>query len=56
MKHFNTRLLFLTIPKPLKPYTLFKKKYPFRSLSPSYRLYESEADLKVEAKALGAGG
>jgi hypothetical protein len=30
------RLLFLTIPKPLKQYTLFKKDYPFRSpLSPS---------------------
>jgi hypothetical protein len=25
------RLFFLTIPKPLKQYTLFKKEYPFRS-------------------------
>jgi hypothetical protein len=24
------RLFFPTIPKPLKQYTLFKKKYPFR--------------------------
>jgi len=24
------RLFFLTIPKPLKQYTLFKKDYPFR--------------------------
>jgi len=24
------RLSFLTIPKPLKQYTLFKKEYPFR--------------------------
>jgi hypothetical protein len=24
-------LFFLTIPKPLKQYTLFKKDYPFRS-------------------------
>jgi hypothetical protein len=25
------RLFFLTFPKPLKQYTLFKKDYPFRS-------------------------
>jgi len=25
------RLFFLTIPKPLKQHTLFKKNYPFRS-------------------------
>ena len=31
MKYFNWRLFILTIPKPLKQYTLFKKDYPFRS-------------------------
>jgi len=30
LKCFGIRLFFLTIPKPLKQYTLFKKKYPFR--------------------------
>ncbi len=30
-KCFGMRLFFLTIPKPLKQYTLFKKEYPFRS-------------------------
>jgi len=29
---FGMRLFFLTIPKPLKQYTLFKKDDPFRSL------------------------
>jgi len=33
MKYFDMRLFFLTIPKPLKQYTLFKKDYPFRSSS-----------------------
>jgi hypothetical protein len=33
MKYFDLRLFFLTIPKPLKQYTLFKKDYPFRSPS-----------------------
>jgi len=36
VKYFGMRLLFLTIPKPLKQYTVFKKNYPFRS--PSRRL------------------
>jgi hypothetical protein len=31
MKYFGMRLFFLTIPKPLKQYTLFKKDYPIRS-------------------------
>jgi len=31
MRYFDMRLFFLTIPKPLKQYTLFKKEYPFRS-------------------------
>ena len=31
MGYFDMRLFFLTIPKPLKQYTLFKKDYPFRS-------------------------
>ena len=31
MKYFDMRLFFITIPKPLKQYTLFKKDYPFRS-------------------------
>jgi hypothetical protein len=31
LKCFCLRLFFLTIPKPLKQYTLFKKDYPFRS-------------------------
>jgi hypothetical protein len=30
VKHFSMRLFFLTIPKLLKQYTLFKKNYPFR--------------------------
>jgi len=42
MKYLKTRLLFLTIPKPLKQYTLFKKDYPLRSLM--RRLSEPEAD------------
>jgi len=29
-EYFGMRLFFLTIPKPLKQYTLFKKDYPFR--------------------------
>jgi hypothetical protein len=29
--YFDTRLFFLTIPKPLKQYTLIKKDYPLRS-------------------------
>jgi hypothetical protein len=33
MKYLDWRLFFLTIPKPLKQYTLFKKDYPFRSPS-----------------------
>jgi len=32
MKYFDLRLFFITILKPLKQYTLFKKEYPFRSL------------------------
>ena len=41
-------LFFLTIPKSLKQYTLFKKDNPFRSsLSPSFRLYDSKAGLKA---------
>ena len=31
MRYFDMRLFFLTTPKPLKQYTLFKKEYPFRS-------------------------
>jgi len=31
MGYFDMRLFFLTIPKPLKQYTLFKKDNPFRS-------------------------
>jgi hypothetical protein len=42
MKYFKTRLLFLTIPKPLEQYTLFKKDYPLRSLK--RKLSEPEAD------------
>jgi hypothetical protein len=30
-EYFDMPLFFLTIPKPLKQYTLFKKYYPFRS-------------------------
>jgi hypothetical protein len=30
MRYFDMRLFFLTIPKSLKQYTLFKKDYPFR--------------------------
>jgi len=41
LKYFAFRLFFLTIPKPLKQYTLFKKDYPFRS--PKRVLYEPEA-------------
>jgi len=37
------RLFFLTIPKPLKQYTLFKKDYPFRSMR--RRLSEPEDDI-----------
>ena len=37
MKYLDKSLLFLTIPKPLKQYALFKKDYPFRS--PRRRLY-----------------
>jgi len=29
-EYFGMRLFFLTIPKPLKQYTLFKKDDPFR--------------------------
>ena len=39
-KTFGMRLFFLTIPKPLKQCTLFKKEYPFRS--PRQRFYEPE--------------
>jgi len=31
MRYLGMRLFFLTIPKTLKQYTLFKKDYPFRS-------------------------
>jgi len=31
LQYFGIRLFFLTIPKPLKQYTLFKKDDPFRS-------------------------
>jgi hypothetical protein len=37
LKYFGIRLFFLTIPKPLKQYTLFKKDNPFRSLAPDPR-------------------
>ncbi len=40
MKYFDMRLFFLTIPKPLKQYTLFKKDYPFRSSNQSL-MYKS---------------
>jgi len=30
LKSLGARLFFLTIPKPLKQYTLLKKDYPFR--------------------------
>jgi hypothetical protein len=30
MRYFGMRLFFLTVPKPLKQYTLFKKDDPFR--------------------------
>jgi D-inositol-3-phosphate glycosyltransferase len=45
VKYFGMRLLFLTIPKPLKQDTLFKKDYPFRS--PRRRLSEPETDKYV---------
>jgi hypothetical protein len=45
-KFFRSASVFLTIPKPLKQYTLFKKAYPSRAhLSPSCRLYAPEAGL-----------
>ena len=31
LNYFDMRLFLLTIPKPLKQYTHFKKDYPFRS-------------------------
>jgi len=47
-------LFFLTIPKPLKQYTLLKKDYPFRLLlSPSCGFYEPEAGM--EALRAGSG-
>jgi len=42
---FGMRLFFLTIPKSLKQYTLFKKDYPFRS--PIHRLCKPEAHTHV---------
>jgi len=51
MKYFDLRLFFLTILKPLKQYTLFKKEYPFRSplRLPPRRFFSSER-LETEAK------
>ena len=48
-------LFFLTIPKPLKQYTLFKKHNPFRSPSRSFypsacKLYEPEAEAEVNKR------
>jgi hypothetical protein len=53
MKYFKTRLLFLTIPKPLKQYTLFKKDYPLRTLMrrlypPACKPYGLEAEPEVD--------
>jgi len=45
LNSFGMRLFFLTIPKPLKQYTLFKKDDPLRS--PKRRLYEPEAHTYV---------
>jgi hypothetical protein len=51
MKYFDLRLFFLTILKPLKQYTLFKKEYPFRtSLRSSARKFLSSERLETEAK------
>jgi hypothetical protein len=53
LKYFGVRLFFLTIPKPLKQSTLFKKDDPFRSpLSPSCRLYKPEAGLEEEPELI----
>ena len=45
--------VFLTIPKPLKQYTLFKKHHPFRSPScslcpPACKLYKPEEEPEVD--------
>ena len=51
MKYFDLRLFFLTILKPLKQYTLFKKEYPFRSsFRPPARKFLSSERLETEAK------
>ena len=45
LNSFGMHLFFLTIPKPLKQYTPFKKDDPLRS--PKRRLYEPEAHTYV---------
>jgi hypothetical protein len=42
MKYFGIRLFFLTIPKPLKQYTLFKKRISIPLSPPAWKPYGLE--------------